>query len=60
VEDDGAGFDPDTAEATPSWGVDLRSMRERAESLGGTLRVDSESEKGTRVEMRVPLDGIHL
>jgi PAS domain S-box-containing protein len=59
VEDDGAGFDPDTAEATPSWGVGLRSMRERAESLGGTLRVDSEPEKGTRVEMRVPLDGIH-
>jgi signal transduction histidine kinase len=59
VEDDGAGFDPDTAKATPSLGVGLRSMRERAESLGGTLRVDSEPEKGTRVEMRVPLDRIH-
>jgi signal transduction histidine kinase len=58
-EDDGAGFDPDTAEATPSWGVGLRSMRERAESLGGTLRVDSEPGEGTRVEMRVPLDGLH-
>jgi signal transduction histidine kinase len=39
--------------------VGLRSMKERAESLGGTLRVDSEPEKGTRVEMRVPLDGLH-
>ena len=59
VEDDGTGFDPDTAEATPSWGVGLRSMRERAESLGGTLRVDSEPGEGTRVEMSVPLDGLH-
>jgi PAS domain S-box-containing protein len=33
------------------------SMRERAEMLDGTLRVDSERGKGTRVEVRVPLDG---
>ena len=59
MEDDGAGFDPETADATPSWGVGLRSMRERAESIGGTLRVDSEPGEGTTVEMRVPLDGLH-
>lgn len=35
----------------------LRSMRERAKMLGGSLRVDSEPGTGTRVELRVPLDG---
>jgi signal transduction histidine kinase len=32
-------------------------MRERAEMLGGSLRVDSEPGMGTRVELRVPLNG---
>src|SRR5215203_3479537 len=58
VEDDGEGFDPEAlAKAMPSWGVGLRSMRERAEMLGGTVHVDSEPGAGTRVELRVPLDG---
>ena len=39
VEDDGEGFDQEAVgKATPSWGVGLRSMRERAEMLGGSLR----------------------
>jgi len=59
VEDDGEGFDPEAQEeASPSsWGVGLGSMRERAEMLGGSLRVESEPGAGTKVEMRVPLDG---
>jgi signal transduction histidine kinase len=58
VEDDGEGFDPEAVrKATPSWGVGLRSMRERVEMLGGTLRVDSGPGAGTRAELRVPLDG---
>jgi len=58
VEDDGEGFEVGAvAKATPSWGVGLRSMRERAEMLGGSLRVDSEPGVGTRVELRVPLNG---
>ena len=57
VEDDGGGFDPDAAEkASPSWGVGLRSMRERATMLGGSLRVSSKPGEGTRVEVTVPLD----
>jgi PAS domain S-box-containing protein len=58
VEDDGEGFDPEeVGRATPSWGVGLRSMRERAEMLGGSLRVDSRPGDGTTVEVSVPLDG---
>ena len=58
VEDDGEGFDPEAVgKATPSWGVGLRSMRERAEMLGGDLRVASSPGAGARVELRVPLDG---
>jgi PAS domain S-box-containing protein len=58
VEDDGAGFDPAAVgKATPSWGVGLRSMRDRAEMLGGNVRVDSTPGAGTRVEVRVPIDG---
>jgi signal transduction histidine kinase len=56
VEDDGEGFDYGAVgKATPSWGVGLRSMRERAEMLGGSLHLDTRP--GTRVELRVPLDG---
>ncbi len=58
VEDDGKGFDPEAVgKVSPSWGVGLRSMRERAEMLGGSLLVDSRLGTGTRVEVRVPLDG---
>ena len=58
VEDDGSGFDPKSVGgATPSWGVGLHSMRERAEMLGGELRVDSRPRTGTKVEVIVPLDG---
>jgi signal transduction histidine kinase len=35
----------------------LRSMRERAEMLGGDTRVESAPGTGTRVEVRVPLNG---
>ena len=57
VEDDGEGFDPEAVgKASPSWGVGLRSMAERAEMLGGELRVSSRPGVGTSVEVRVPLD----
>jgi signal transduction histidine kinase len=58
IEDDGGGFDPGAVgKSTPSRGVGLRSMRERAEILSGSLLVDSRPGAGTRVELRVPLDG---
>jgi len=33
----------------------LRIMRERAENLGGSLHVESELEKGTRVTATLPI-----
>ena len=52
VEDDGTGFDPATASSAGRFG--LVSMRERAESLGGTFAVGRRPTGGTTVEVRLP------
>jgi PAS domain S-box-containing protein len=54
VNDDGEGFDP---EAVHQAGIGLGSMRERAEMLGGDLKVTSHPGEGTTVEIRLPLEG---
>ena len=51
IADDGVGFDPSNARR----GVGLRSMAERAESLGGSLEVHSTPGRGTVVTARLPL-----
>jgi signal transduction histidine kinase len=56
VEDDGSGFDPEEAahrEGRRPWG--LMGIRERAEILGGTAKVESAVGKGTRIEVRIPV-----
>ncbi|MEX0785653.1 MAG: GAF domain-containing sensor histidine kinase [Dehalococcoidia bacterium] len=54
VRDDGVGFDPgDTSLRSHRLG--LTSMQERAEGLGGVLRVDSQQGRGTEVCVEVPL-----
>jgi signal transduction histidine kinase len=50
VADDGKGFSPDAVGP----GSGLINMRDRAESVGGRLRVDSEPGRGTAIEVRVP------
>jgi signal transduction histidine kinase len=50
VSDDGVGFDP---EGSFSGHLGLKSMRERATSLGGTLRVESAPGEGTTVRVRI-------
>lgn len=52
VDDDGIGL-PAPRDAQP--GVGLASMRERAEELGGALRIERRPEGGTRVIARLPL-----
>lgn len=50
VRDDGGGFDPEAARG----GFGLEAMRQRIESLGGTLQIESEPGGGTGISARVP------
>ncbi|WP_010677825.1 sensor histidine kinase [Bacillus timonensis] len=52
IVDDGIGFDVEQAK-TGSYG--LQNMYERAVEIGGTMRIVSIKEKGTRIEVKVPL-----
>lgn len=55
VADDGSGFDPGGPQAQRRLG--LVSMRERAEAIGGDLRIESAPEAGTTVSLEVNLGG---
>jgi len=57
IEDAGAGFDVEQVQrlAHARKGLGLINMQERADVLGGTLRVESAPQRGTRVELSVPL-----
>ncbi len=50
IEDDGPGFDP--AQATEGSG--LRNIRDRIETLGGRIRLDSNPGRGTVLSVSVP------
>ena len=52
VVDDGQGFDPATAGPPSHYGLQI--MRERTESVGGCLEVESAPGAGTRVSIVVP------
>jgi two-component system NarL family sensor kinase len=53
VEDDGRGFDPSQV---PKGRYGLIGMNERVKALGGTLKLESNLDAGTRLEVIVPLD----
>jgi signal transduction histidine kinase len=55
VEDDGRGFELAQVTGQGRQYFGLQIMRERAESVGGDLELDSRPGQGTRVVMRVPL-----
>lgn len=50
IDDDGRGFDVDMT----TWGMGLRNLRERVESLGGVLEVESTPGAGTTVRATFP------
>jgi signal transduction histidine kinase len=50
VDDDGRGFDVDMT----TWGMGLSNLRERVESLGGVLQVESTPGEGTTVRATFP------
>jgi PAS domain S-box-containing protein len=49
IEDDGVGFDPARAR-----GLGLVIMRERAQSAGGQLQIDTRPQGGTRIQLNLP------
>jgi signal transduction histidine kinase len=58
ISDDGRGFGDLLPLATESPGhIGLSSMRERAEMVNGSLKIDS-GRRGTVVTVRLPLDGV--
>lgn len=56
VEDDGRGFDVQAvlSGSTRTRNIGLVAMRERIESLGGALEIDSVPDRGTRLTARLP------
>jgi len=51
LSDDGCGFDA----STKSYGMGLRSMRERVSSIHGTLQIQSAPGHGTRILIQAPI-----
>ncbi len=50
IDDDGRGFDVETT----TWGMGLHNLRDRVESLGGVLVVESTPGEGTTVRATLP------
>ncbi len=58
ITDNGLGFDPAGAEHVSQYG--LRSMRERADSIGASLQIDSALKSGTTVRLCIPIRGMSV
>ena len=56
VQDDGRGFDGQKALANPDEHLGLVGMRERAQSLGGHLEVQSAPGQGATILVEVPIE----
>ncbi|HSK98721.1 MAG TPA: response regulator, partial [Rubrobacteraceae bacterium] len=54
ISDDGRGFDA----ASAPGGMGTRSMRGRARSLGGDLKIKSKPDEGTRVRVEMATEGV--
>ena len=59
IHDNGKGLQPPSEKARPpkKSGMGLLNMRERTAFLGGTFSIQSTAEKGTEIEVRIPLAG---
>ena len=54
IQDNGRGFDLDSDQQWSWRGFGLRFMIERAERVGGSLRLESQPDQGTRVVVSLP------
>ena len=52
IENDGKGFDQEKIQSSEGDHLGLTIMKERAKHLGGSLKIESEPDEGTRVELR--------
>ena len=57
IQDDGRGFDPSAVSGKEGQAYGLAIMRERAQSIGGALELDSQPGRGTRIVVRLPRSG---
>jgi signal transduction histidine kinase len=57
IQDNGRGFDPEEVTRPGRAWFGLQTMRERAESAGGSLELESQAGKGTKVIVWLPLVG---
>ena len=57
IEDDGKGIDPNAAVPghSSSGGFGLFSIREQLKDIGGSMRIEGEPDKGTRIVIHAPL-----
>ena len=51
IGDDGAGFEPSAS----TFGLGILGMRERVESLGGSIAIESSAQDGTTIIVNLPL-----
>ncbi len=56
ISDDGRGFDLSQVGGDGQRGLGLQTMRERADSVGGSLNVQSEPGHGTVIQMEIPVE----
>ncbi len=54
ILDDGVGFDREAIREAAFGGVGLESLTERAEAIGGEIRIESAPGEGTRVRLMCP------
>jgi signal transduction histidine kinase len=52
IEDNGRGFNPNRVHS----GYGLLGMKERVDNLGGSLKIDSASDQGTCIQIKIPWD----
>lgn len=57
VADDGRGFDPESAPSIDQGHFGLQGIRERVDTFGGTLSIESSPGRGARARVSLALDG---
>jgi PAS domain S-box-containing protein len=58
IEDDGCGFKTGK-DGDAGKGIGLKNIAERVRMLGGKIKLDSQPDKGTRIEITIPISAEH-